>query len=183
MAGSIARPLWIGAALIASALSNAAWAHGPTRQKITEKIEINAPPAKVWGIIGDFHDMSWLPGVVKTTGEGGNEPDVAKRRLTLDGGATIDELLYKYNAEQMTYSYRIEEIDVKVLPVNNYSSTIAVLPADGGKSTVEWHGAFYRGYPNNDPPPELNDEAALKAVGALYRRGLENLKKKAEAAK
>ena len=83
----------------------------------------------------------------------------------------------------MSYSYRIDTVDVKVLPVNNYSSTITVLPADGGKSTVEWRGAFYRGYPNNDPPPELNDEAGIKAVTAIYRKGLENLKQKVEAAK
>jgi len=82
-----------------------------------------------------------LPGVTKTTGAGGNEPDVAKRQLTLDNGATIDESLYKYEAETMSYSYRIDNVDVKVLPVNNYSSTIIVLPADGGKSTVEWRGA------------------------------------------
>jgi Polyketide cyclase / dehydrase and lipid transport len=119
----------------------------------------------------------------QTTGEGGNDPDAAKRQLTLDGGATIDESLYKYDAGAMSYSYRIDNVDVKVLPVNNYSSTIAVVPAEGGKSTVEWRGAFYRGYPNNDPPPELNDEAALKAVGKVYRAGLENLKKKVEAAK
>jgi hypothetical protein len=50
-----------------------------------------APPAKVWAAIADFHDMSWLPGVAKTTGEGGNEPDVATRQLTLDGGATISK--------------------------------------------------------------------------------------------
>jgi hypothetical protein len=29
----------------------------------------------------------------------------------------------------------------------------------------------------------LNDEAALQAVGKVYRAGLENLKKKVEAAK
>ena len=101
----------------------------------------------------------------------------------LDGGVTIDESLYKYDAAEMSYSYRIDKVDVKVLPVNNYSSTLVVLPAEGGKSTVEWRGAFYRGYPNNDPPPELNDEAALKAVSAVYRKGLEGLKKKVEAAK
>ena len=67
---------------------------------------------------------------------------------------------------------------MEVLPVTGYSATITVLPAEAGKSTVEWHGAFYRGYPNNDPPPELNDEAALKAVGNVYRAGLESLKKK-----
>ena len=42
---------------------------------------------------------------------------------------------------------------------------------------------LYRGYPNNDPPPEFNDEAAIKAVGEVYRAGLEGLKKKIEATK
>jgi Polyketide cyclase / dehydrase and lipid transport len=181
MAGNIERSL-LAVALLGLMLSHAGWAHGPTRQKLTETI-IDAPPAKTWARIADFHDMSWLPGLARTTGGGDNEPDVAKRQLTLDGGATIDESLYKYDAGAMSYSYRIDNVDVKVLPVNDYSSTIAVLPAEGGKSTVEWRGAFYRGYPNNDPPPELNDEAALKAVGKVYRAGLESLKKKVEAAK
>jgi hypothetical protein len=183
MTRNIEKCLLIIIAFAALALPQAGWAHGPSRQKVTETVEIDAPPAKVWAAIADFHDMSWLPGVTKTTGAGGNEPDTATRQLTLDGGATIDESLYKYDAEAMSYSYRIDTVDVKVLPVNNYSSTITVLPADGGKSTVEWRGAFYRGYPNNDPPPELNDDAAIKAVTAVYRKGLESLKKKVEAAK
>jgi Polyketide cyclase / dehydrase and lipid transport len=182
MAGNVERSL-LAVALLGIVLPHAGWAHGPSRQKITETIQIDAAPAKVWATIANFHDMSWLPGVAKTTGEGGNEPDAAKRRLTLNGGATIDESLYKYDAAQMSYSYRIDNVDVKVLPVNNYSSTIAVVPAEGGKSTVEWRGAFNGGYPNSDPPPESNDEAALKAVGKVYRAGLENLKKKVEAAK
>jgi Polyketide cyclase / dehydrase and lipid transport len=168
--------------LFALALPHAGWADRPSGLKFTEIIEIDAPPAKVWAAIADFHDMSWLPGVTKTTGEGGNEPDVAKRQLTLDSGATIDESLYKYDKAEMSYSYRIDKVDVKVLPVNNYSSTIIVLPAEGGKSTVEWRGAFDRGYPNNDPPPELSDEAALTVVGKVYRAGLESLKKKVQAA-
>jgi hypothetical protein len=183
MAGSVGKYLLIAAAFGALVLPGAAQAHGPSRQKVTESVTIDAPPAKVWDTIKDFHDMSWLPGVVKTAGTGGNEPDTATRQLTLDNGATIDESLYKYDGDAMTYSYRIDKVDVKVLPVNNYSSTIAVLPAEGGKSTVEWRGAFYRGYPNNDPPPELNDEAAVKAVTAIYRKGLDALKKKVEAAK
>ena len=156
---------------------------GPSRQKITETIHIDAPPAKVWATIADFHDMSWLPGVAKTVGEGGNEPGAAKRQLILDNGATIDESLDRYDAGAMSFSNRIDYVDVKVLPVNDYSATITVLPAEGGKSTVEWRGAFCRGYPNNDPPPELSDEAALNAVGKVYRAGLESLKKKVESVK
>ena len=77
MAGRIEKSLLIVIAFAALALPQAGWAHGRSRQKITETIEIDAPPAKVWAAIVDFHDMSWLPGVAKATGEGGNEPDVA----------------------------------------------------------------------------------------------------------
>jgi len=124
--------------------------------------------------------MSWLGLVANTEGDKGNEIG-ATRRLTLKNGATVDEELYKYDAEKMSYSYRITAVDVKVLPVTNYSSTITVSPGADGKGTVvEWAGAFYRGYPNNDPPPELNDEAAIAAVTGLYRDGLDGLKKKLE---
>ena len=157
------------------------WAHGPTRQKVRESIEINAAPAKVWAVIGNFQDMSWLPPVTKTEGEKGNEIG-ATRKLTLTGGATVDEELYKFDAAAMTYSYRITAVDVKVLPVNNYSSTLTVTPsADGKGATLEWAGAFYRGFPNNDPPPELKDEASVKAVKGLYQTGLQALKKKIES--
>jgi carbon monoxide dehydrogenase subunit G len=170
----------IAVATLVSASPKLAFAHGATRQKITESIEIEAPPARVWAVLENFHNMSWLPGVESTTGEGANTPDVATRLLTLKGGATVEESLYKYDAAAMTYSYRIEKVDVKVLPVTNYSSTIAVLP-DGDRTKVEWRGAFYRGWPNNDPPPALNDDAAINAVSALYKSGLKNLKAKIEA--
>jgi len=51
---------------------------------------------------------------------------------------------------------------------------------EGGKSVVEWKGAFYRGFMNNDPPPELSDEAGVKAVSDIYKSGLAALKAKAE---
>jgi len=170
----------LAAAMLALAVA-AADAHGPTRQKVVETIEINAPPEKVWARIGNFQDMSWHPAVAKTEGTGENAVD-ATRKLTLqgDGTATIDEQLYKYDAGKMSYSYRIRAVDVKVLPVTNYSSHLTVTAADGGRSRVEWRGAFYRGYPNNDPPPELNDEAAIKAVTGVYKAGLEALKKELE---
>jgi len=177
MRATIAKVCAVVAAL---AMLGAAWAHGPTRQKVRESIEINAPPAKVWAVIGNFQDMSWLAGVAKTEGEKGNEIG-ATRRLTLAPGITIDDELYKYEPEMMSYSYRITAVDVKVLPVTNYSSTLSVSPAPGGKAKLEWAGAFYRGFPNNDPPPELNDEAAVKAVSELYRGGLAALKKKIES--
>ena len=53
-------------------------------------------------------------------------------------------------------------------------------PGADDAAVVEWRGAFYRGFPNNDPPPEQNDEAAVKAVTGVYKSGLANLKKLVE---
>jgi len=156
----------------------AASAHGPSRQKVDETIEINAPAAKVWAAISNFQDFGWHPAVKSTEGKGGNDVG-ATRTLTLQSGGQIFETLTKYNAEAMMYAYEISQVDVKVLPVTNYSANIKVT-ANGDKSTVEWRGAFYRGYVNNDPPPELSDEAAVNAVTGIYKAGLDALKKKLE---
>jgi len=156
-----------------------ALAHGPTRQKVTETVEINAPADKVWATIGNFQDMSWHPAVAKLEGTGGNDAN-ATRTLTLTSGGTIEEKLLSLDPAKMIYKYEITKVDPKVLPVNNYSSNISV-KGDGAKSTVEWKGAFYRGFMNNDPPPEMNDEASKKAVEGVYRAGLDALKKKLEA--
>jgi hypothetical protein len=172
------RALALGLASLAL-IPNIALAHGPTRQKVTETVEINAPADKVWATIGNFQDMSWHPAVAKLEGAGGNDAN-ATRTLTLTSGGTIEEKLLSTDPAKMIYKYEITKVDPKVLPVNNYSSNISV-KGDGAKSVVEWKGAFYRGFMNNDPPPELNDEASKKAVEGVYRAGLDALKKKLEA--
>lgn len=154
-------------------------AHGPTRQKVNETIEIKAPADKVWARIASFQDMGWHPAVAKTEGTGGNS-DGATRTLTLGNGGVIKEKLLGYNAAGRSLKYEITEVDVKVLPVNNYSSTLSV-EGDGTKATVTWKGAFYRGFMNNDPPADLNDAAAVNAVKGVYKAGLEALKKAMEA--
>jgi hypothetical protein len=174
------RGLVLAALSLAALASSATLAHGPTRQKVTETIEINAPAEKVWAVVGNFYDLGWLPVVAKTEGSGDLIPEKSIRHVTLKNGGEIDESLDKYDAKKFTIAYRIEKVDVKILPVTNYSSTLTVT-GEGGKSTVEWRGAFYRGYPLNDPPPELNDATAIKAVTELYKSGLAALKAKLES--
>ncbi len=163
--------------LVAS-LPYPAAAHGPTRQKVVETIEIAAPPDKVWAVIGNFQDMSWHPAIAKTEGSGGNDAGATRVLTTKDGGK-INEKLSKFDAGTMSYTYEITEVEAKVLPVSNYSSTISVKDA-GGKSAVEWKGAFYRYYVNNDPPPDQDDAAAVAGVTGIYKSGLDALKKKVE---
>lgn len=155
-------------------------AHGPVRLKLKEEIQVAAPAAKIWDLIKDFCTISnWHPGIEECVGQGGNEPG-ATRALTLTGGATLSEELLKYEPEKMKYKYKISEYNLEVLPVSTYSAFLYVTDNGDGSSTVTWKGGFYRAYPNNNPPPELNDDAANTAVLSIYTAGLANIKKLAE---
>ncbi len=166
-------------ALLATvAVSGTAGAHGPTRQKVVEKIAIAAPPAVVWARIKDFEALKdWHPVVESSPANKGNS-EGSVRQISLKGGGSIVETLEGHDDAKMKYSYRAK--DGGALPVTNYTSTIAVTP-DGAGSMVEWRGAFYRGHPGNEPPPDRNDDAAVKAVTGVYQSGLANLKKLIEA--
>ena len=174
------RPFWAAAAL-ATGLSAAALpaaAHGPTRQKVTEKITIDAAPAAVWARIKNFDSLKdWHPAVATSPADKGNQ-EGSVRNVTLKGGGALIETLESMDDAKMKYSYRLK--DGGALPVSNYTSTITV-SGEGNQATVEWRGAFYRAYPNNDPPLDQNDEAAVKAITGVYQSGLANLKQLAEA--
>ncbi len=166
----------LGASL-AAALAAPSSAHGPTRQKVTEQITINAPADAVWAKIKNFDALKdWHPAVAESPADKGNS-EGSVRTLKLKNGGTLVETLESYNEAQKRYSYRAK--DGGALPVTNYTSTLQV-SGSGNSSTVEWRGAFYRGYPNNNPPPDQNDEAAVAAVTGVYKSGLENLKKLVE---
>ena len=156
----------------------ASQAHGPTRQKAIERITIDAPPSVVWAKIRNFDALKdWHPAVADSAADQGNAVG-SVRRVLLKGGGELTETLEGHDDAKMKYSYRAK--DGGALPVTNYTSSISV-SAEGSQSVVEWRGAFYRGYPNNDPPPEQNDEAAVKAIVGVYKGGLDNLKKLVES--
>jgi carbon monoxide dehydrogenase subunit G len=168
--------LFVLATLFAVAAAPAG-AHGPTRQKVIEKIEIAAPPAAVWVKIKNFDALKdWHPAVQASPADKGNT-EGSVRQVSLKGGGALVETLEGYDDANMKYNYRAK--DGGALPVTNYTSTITVTAAGSG-SLVEWRGAFYRGHPGNEPPPEQNDEAAVKAITGVYQSGLANLKKLVE---
>lgn len=157
-----------------------ATAHGPSRLKVVKDIEIDAPPEKVWAVISEFCAIeTWHPAVEKCEANGGNEKG-ATRVLTLGNGESFTEELSKYDADEMLYGYRIIEPNEKAVPVGTYGSTIDVNAGDNGGSLLSWKGFFYRAYPNNDPPPELSDEAAVEAVTNIYDTGMARIKELAE---
>lgn len=174
------RPL-ITAAISLAILPTVAIAHGPSRKKEISTIEINVPADKVWAVIGTYKDMSWHPDIAKAEANG-EEPEKSKRTLTFKSGAVFTDSLLSFDPKAMKIEFMTDQEDLKTLPVEGYTTALTV-KGEGDKSVVEWKGAFYRGYMNNNPPPELSDEAAVKAITAYQRRGLDALKAKLEAGK
>ncbi|MEN3794163.1 SRPBCC family protein [Fulvimarina sp. MAC3] len=173
------RLLSIAAACVV--IPSIAFAHGPTRQKTSESIEINAAPEKVWAVLGDFTDMSWDPLVESVEATDGNNKG-SVRTITYKSGETMEEELSRYDADRMRFGTFVGHTNIKVIPATNYSSNVMVKPGDSdGTSEVTWSAAFYRGYPNNDPPADLNDEAAVEGVNAYITEGLDGLKKTVES--
>ena len=151
--------------------------HGPTRQKLKETMIIKAKPEEVWNVIKDFGKIdTWHPLISKVESDGKNRTIYYSPR----NNTPIKQKLESYNAEKMMYKTSIIEVDIKNFPVNTYTANISVKGNDDGTSTVLWKAAFYRAYVNNDPPPELNEAAAIKAVKEFFQAGLNNLKSKLE---
>ncbi len=173
------KTITLATAALATLVAFTAQAHGPTRRKVSESIEINAPADKVWAVVGNWKDADWLENVAKTETQG-DDPAKSKRTLTLKNGNTINETGGKYKPDDKLFMFYIDKVDVKDLPANDYSGTITVEPEGDAKSKVEWKSAFYRGYMNNDPPADLNDEASEKGVSAWVKASLQNLKNKVE---
>lgn len=157
-------------------VAGTAEAHGPSRQKTSQEVTLNATPDEVWAVIGNYNDLGWYPGVLGVEAPDGNTKD-GVRTVTLDGGTVLTEELTKYDAAKRTMSFRRTADDLDVLPATNFSTVMTVKDA-GGKALVEFRGAYYRGFPNNDPPPDLNDEAATAAVNAFYQVGIAALTQK-----
>ncbi len=171
-------PLFAASSLLWLGLAEA---HGPTREKHSESIEISAAPDAVWALVGDFaHPEKWMPAIESTTSQGGNEKGATRELKVKSTGGSIKEELKNYDAEKKVIQYKIvDPTDPAVMPVNNYSAKISV-EASGSGSKVEWDTAFYRWFLNNNPPDGQNEAAAKGAVEKIVKESLENLKKVAE---
>ena len=158
-------------------------AHGPSRQKVVQEIEINANADKIWKIIENFCSIQdWHPGISSCNADNGSEIK-SVRTIELKNGEKINEVLFKLDAENKRMQYGMQELEegriIKGLPIATHGSTISISENEG-KSKVQWKGAFYRSFPGQQPPTELTDKACIDAVTILYKTGLENLKKLAE---
>jgi Polyketide cyclase / dehydrase and lipid transport len=180
-----------------SLFTNIAYAHGPGRQLQEKSIQINAPVDKVWALVKNFSDIAnWHANVSTSPATNGNDVK-SVRTLTLKNGTSITEELKTYDAQQMSYSYKINdisftkkitfagnELEVPDFPVKSFGASFSVT-ASGTNTVVKWEAKFLRAYTGNiDPktnePKEMNDEIANAVVAEFLDSGLLELKQMAE---
>lgn len=156
-------------------------AHGPTPQKAKESVVINAPVDTVWAAIKQFDGISsWHPDIKESTGDGKHESG-GTRAITLQNGGQLVEELDFYSDKDHEYSYRLKTENVQAFPASSYSIAMQLTAGEAADSSVvTLKSRFYRGDTSNTPPENLNDEAAVKAMNAFFKNGLDGLKQKLE---
>jgi len=168
------------ASIALSAFSITALAHGPTPQKLDERIVIKAEPAVVWAMVKDYGKAeAWVPTVASTKVE--KKGADTFRVLTLKSGGKVTERIKSIDEDNMKIKFEFTNGG----PVTNYNPYISVSKGDNpGESKVRYFHRFYRFFPNNPPIPEgQDDESAVKFVKDTFGSSLENLKKVIENSK
>lgn len=132
---------------------------------VDKSIEVDAPAAKVWSMIGPFCSIkTWHPAIGECT-----ESNDVRQLTTKDGKMHFTEKQTANDSKTMMYSYVIEK---SPLPITNYKSTLKVTPKGDDKSTVEWSSTY--------TPDNGKAEAANTALTGIYQSGLDNIAKMAK---
>lgn len=130
-------------------------------QNVTETVELDAAPEKVWELIGSFGG-SWHPLIanINLIGSGIGQLRVIE---TIDGKQIVERL---DAIDNLGRSYRYTNIGG--LPVSNYTGMLEV-KAKGTGSSVEWRSQFL---------PNGQGTLVVKTiVSTLFKTGLESLKR------
>lgn len=148
--------------------------------RVKESIRINAPPAAVWAIAGDFNGLpSWLATIESSRIVlGGNNEVGAIRELTRRNGTKVTERLIEYDPASMRLSYTYVD---GAVAASDYFPVLVVRDAGDGTTVVDWSARFKRLAYAQDPPPAGQDDKTLtEFYSKVYRSGLESLKRKVE---
>lgn len=145
--------------------------------KVSESILLNASPAAVWQLSGDFDGLAaWHPAVAKVElSKGKNNVVGAVREITTKDGAKIVETLLSHNAKGHSMKYRIDQ---SPLPVEGYVSVFKV-KAEGKGSRITWSSSFK--VPAAAKKDGITDAKAQEIVAGIYTAGFDGLKAKLAA--
>ena len=125
---------------------------GEARAEIT----IDRPADEVWATIGNFGELTWMPGVDSS------ELDGDVRTLSMFGSMRVVERQFARDDEERTLTYGIIDGDMKP---EVHRATITVNPAGSG-SFVTWD--------------VTTDDAMVEVMQGAYTGALEALKAQLE---
>ncbi len=129
---------------------------------------VEAPADQVWGLLRNFHDMSWASGVIEScTAVGDRDGDQPGARRILNG--VFYETLQAMDDPERSLKYSIDDgsSPVSKAEVGGYLGQLRVLPVtDTDTSFVEWHSSWHG-----------NDKDAATFCHTLYVALLDALKK------
>jgi len=137
----------------------------PAGISVSMSTELDAAPADVWKVVGDFGALDKFLEVVESLdleGEGVG----SVRTLNLPEGAKVIETLHTWDAEAMSYSYSIDE---SPMPIEGYTATLTVSALEDGGAKVDWSSEF--------KAIGASDADARKSVTGIYEMGFAGLKK------
>jgi hypothetical protein len=127
--------------------------------KATVKRELNFTPSQVWGLLEDFGNIHWAPGIDKleVIGEGIG----MIRRIHINGLETpIDEVLDSIDAAEMRFSYSIPR--GLPFPLKNYKAFACAKNLGTEKTLVQWQ--------SDCEPDGINHEDAENMLVDTYNQ-------------
>jgi mxaD protein len=154
-----------------------AWGADANELSARQSIRINAPAEAVWAMVGNFNGSPrWLPLVERSEIVfGANNRVGAIRLITRRDGTKVTERLLEHDPQAMRMAYTYIDGAVRA---SDYFPVLSVKDAGDGTSTVEWSARFKRlAYAVDPPPPGQDDQTMTDFYNALYKSGLESLKR------
>lgn len=132
--------------------------------EVTVTRNIAADINKIWTILENFGDLSWIPGAdnVAVSGEGIG----MTRHIIMPGIPPINETLLSLNAEKKILSYAIPKNII--IPFDNYIADVTLTILENGNTHVNWHCSFDAGN-----MPEADARAAIEGNYTMIIDGLE----------
>lgn len=126
--------------------------------KVTVTAEFEVPAGKVWDVLSDFSNLSWVPPVhhVEFEGEG---PGMLRRMYVTADSPGIVEQLESLDEENLTIVYSVR--DNNPLPVENYVATMVITSTGPDSSRLDWACSF-------DPREGVSEEQAVNVVNGFY---------------
>ena len=132
------------------------------------EMEFELSADRLWGVVRDFGNVSWLPGDPDYESEG--EGPGMIRTIRTPPLPTVRERLDAIDDEGRAIHYRV--IEGNPMPVSGYNATMRVIDAGEGRSRLDWSSRW--------EADGVTEEEAHSFVHSMYAGVLATMKKNLE---